>query len=119
MNTAAAFTFVDPDYYVPPEQYPVSSEYRPSNALHNWQQNVEGIWTVWVPPNWEPVEQGWKIHVSAQYDRIQHVLNAVADVCNYHEVTFKHLRAEWFFLLLHHKHGNRLQSGKFITIYPT
>ncbi|MFJ8013487.1 class III lanthionine synthetase LanKC [Streptomyces sp. NPDC096339] len=77
-----------------------------------------GIWTVWGGAGTGPAEQGWKIHVSARLDRAQHVLDTVAGICFSEGVPFKHLSARLFFLVLHHKHAGRAQSGKFCALYP-
>jgi hypothetical protein len=63
-------------------------------------------------------DEGWKVHVSARLDRAQAVLDHVSDACAAEGVSFKHLRAELFFLFAHHKHGAREQAGKFCTAYP-
>jgi tRNA A-37 threonylcarbamoyl transferase component Bud32 len=137
------FTLLDPDRYVPIEQSQEGTRYAPTTPPPGWQCAEQGVWTYWTPPApaWpapsglaqtQPAQtgpapsglaqtrlaQGWKVHVSAQLARAQHVLDAVSRVCAAHGVPFKHVATDWIFLWLHHKHGPRTQSGKFCTLYP-
>jgi hypothetical protein len=56
--------------------------------------------------------------VSAPLERAQHIPDTVAGACFAADVPFKHLAARRFFLLLHHKHADRVQAGKFCSLYP-
>jgi hypothetical protein len=42
----------------------------------------------------------------------------VAGICFDEQVPFKHLSTSLYFLVLHHKHAVRVQSGKFCAAYP-
>lgn len=64
-------------------------------------------------PSW-----GWKIHVSARLDEAGRALQACAPLAYDHECSFKYLTSRQSYLRLHAKEGSRLQSGKFIALYP-
>jgi serine/threonine protein kinase len=113
------YALVDRDFYAPLEPSPGEAGYTPSRPPAGWVRHDEGMWTHWTPPDEPIAAQGWKVHVSARLARTQYVLDMVADVCAEYRVAFKHLRTEWLFLWLHHKHGPRSQSGKFCAAYPT
>jgi tRNA A-37 threonylcarbamoyl transferase component Bud32 len=113
-----AFTVADADFYVPPADAGRGRRLEPSIELPGWQRTDSGVWTVRVPPAHEMPSQGWKVHVAARRERTQMVLDRVAEVCHRHGVAFKHVSTDWLFLWQHHKHGDRVQSGKFCTAYP-
>jgi hypothetical protein len=75
-------------------------------------------WHVLRPVDANFPEQGWKVHVSACLDNVEHVLTAVADYCINRRIAFKFLRSVDALLLANAKYANRGSSGKFITIYP-
>ncbi|MFJ9428292.1 class III lanthionine synthetase LanKC [Streptomyces sp. NPDC101490] len=106
----------DPEYYLPlPAIGDPGPRFAPREVPSGVLGSDQGIWTVWGAPR---AGQGWKIHVSARLDRAQHVLDTVAGICFAEGVPFKHLRARFFFLFLHHKHAARAQAGKFCAVYP-
>ena len=111
--------FADEQYYAPIETIAdPGPRFAPTRIPSGRHGKAQGIWTVWSDARGQRVDQGWKIHVSAQLDRAQHVLDVVADICWAEDVPFKHVAARFFFLFLHHKHAGRAQSGKFCVIYP-
>lgn len=111
------FTIADPDYYLLPDQASRGAPYSPSRPPPGWERHDTGAFTHWAPVGSALPRQGWKVHVSARLDRAQQVLDVVAEVCRRHRAPFKHIRTDWLFLWLHHKHGPRMQSGKFCTSY--
>src|SRR3954452_10390456 len=116
---AFAFTHAHPEYYAPLSHVAdAGPEFSPSVVPPGWKRAQRDIWTAWNPAGAELPEQGWKIHVSARLERAPEVLDAVARVCFAEGVSFKHVRAQLFFLHLHHKHGRREQAGKFCAAYP-
>jgi hypothetical protein len=113
------YTVADQDYYVPLHRArDAGSAYEPHDAPAGWTRTTKSMWTVWTPPGDGRAGQGWKVHVSARYERAQAVLDAVARICYDERIPFKHLSASLYFLVLHHKHANRVQSGKFCAVYP-
>lgn len=92
---------------------------RPNGLPPGWVGVESGIWTQWhLPGRTSLIGDGWKVHVSARPERVQHVLDKASEVCFRHEVTFKHLSTELFYWWTHQKLAHRPQSGKFIAAYP-
>jgi class III lanthionine synthetase len=117
MDLLAALT--TNDYYEPLERVDRDSrQFRPTTVPDGWTEVRHERWRAWHRPDIDVPDQGWKIHVSATLGRAQHVLDTVASQCFDERVTFKHLATETAYLLAHHKHGSRIQAGKFCTIYP-
>ncbi|MGG0369607.1 class III lanthionine synthetase LanKC [Priestia endophytica] len=63
-------------------------------------------------------DQGWKIHVSATINNAQEILEEISEVLIEKEISFKHIIDEPTLHSINSKNGNRISSGKFITIYP-
>ncbi|SET47921.1 Lanthionine synthetase C-like protein [Oceanobacillus limi] len=63
-------------------------------------------------------EQGWKIHISATMANAKDILEVVSGVLFEREIPFKHLLDRKTLHSVNSKNGNRISSGKFITIYP-
>jgi tRNA A-37 threonylcarbamoyl transferase component Bud32 len=110
----------DKDFYAPMSLAARNvNEYRPANVPPTWSRADDDVWTQWHPEHkLGGVEQGWKIHVSCQLSRAQHVLDTAAAIFFAHGVSFKHLTCAKFFVVTHHKHAARQQSGKFCVAYP-
>lgn len=98
----------------PGQQYGPESEIIPNG----WTSRTRGLWRSWICPDSLRSTQGWKVHVSSQLERAESILNVVAKICFDAKVPFKHLTSEWNFIFMHHKHGERQQSGKFCALYP-
>ena len=114
-----AETLADKEYYAPlATMADPGRRFTPGRPAPAWRHVERDIWTVWSGQHARRPEQGWKIHVSARLDRAQQVLDTVAEICFAQNVPFKHISARIFFVLLHHKHANRAQAGKFCAIYP-
>ncbi|MGW2520676.1 class III lanthionine synthetase LanKC [Streptomyces sp. NPDC001617] len=109
----------DEQYYAPlATMADPGPRFAPTRTPSGWHGADQDIWKVWSNGQTQRAVQGWKIHVSAQLERAQHVLDVVADICFAENVPFKHVAAQFFFLFLHHKHAHRAQSGKFCAVYP-
>ncbi|MEO3808245.1 class III lanthionine synthetase LanKC [Sphaerisporangium sp. B11E5] len=109
----------DPEYYAPPGTLTKAGRrFRPRDVPGGWTSAEQDIWTRWTAEGVETPDQGWKVHVSARLERADAVLDIVARACFAERVAFKHIAAETFFLVLHHKHGPRPQAGKFCALYP-
>ena len=119
MINALAHTLAHDEYYAPlADLADPGPRYRPTRVPSDWQTSTRDVWTAWNHPDARRASQGWKIHVSARLDRAQEVLDTVAEVCFARNVPFKHLSAQRFFLVTHHKHAHRAQAGKFCAVYP-
>ncbi|MEU8994727.1 class III lanthionine synthetase LanKC [Streptomyces caniferus] len=95
------------------------TSYVPEGMPADWRVSRSGMWHQWRPESGHAIaDQGWKVHVSAQMQRASHVLDTVARICAQQGVVFKHLASSFDFLVMHHKHASRIQSGKFIAAYP-
>ncbi|HKN98692.1 MAG TPA: class III lanthionine synthetase LanKC, partial [Pseudonocardiaceae bacterium] len=110
----------DPKFYGPLSRTPRRGvEYRPAGVPDTWSEHHDDVWTGWYPEHkLGGVTEGWKIHLSCRIDRAQHVLDTAAPIFVAHGTAFKHLSCSMFFVLTHHKHASRSQSGKFCTAYP-
>jgi hypothetical protein len=110
----------DPEFFASVDKVTAKGiQYQPSAVPAQWSRADAGVWTQWYPEGkLGGVEQGWKIHISCQIARAQHVLDTAAAIFYKHNIAFKHLGCEKFFILTHHKHAARQQSGKFCVAYP-
>jgi hypothetical protein len=120
MTDILTYALTDKDFYLPIDRMADPGPlFAPSAPAEGWTGKRDGIWRMWSPPGTTPTPaQGWKIHVSTTLERAQETLDTVALVCAEEAVPFKHLAARAFFFYLHHKHGSRVQAGKFTAIYP-
>ena len=76
------------------------------------------MWKYYFFPEKDIQEQGWKIHIGATMSNAQQILTAVSAILFERRIAFKHVSNESMWHLLNSKNGNRVSSGKFITIYP-
>lgn len=86
-----------------------------------WDINPEGenpVWTIYTKPNIEMDIQGWKIHISTIFDYARDTLNIVSPILINKGIPFKHVKNSQVLHNMYSKSGNRISSGKFITIYP-
>lgn len=112
------FTLAHPDYYEPAELVEPGVTYAPTVVPEHWSRHTSSVWTMWTPPEGDLADQGWKVHVSSSLENAQAVLDIVTEVCAEFSVPFKHVSSRRLFLWMHHKHGSRVQSGKFCALYP-
>ena len=91
----------DEDFYRAVDQISERGvEYRPSTVADGWHSTDEDMWRMWRRRDAGPLAaQGWKIHVSARFERAGAVLDRTAAVCFEQRVPFKHLASARFFLL--------------------
>ncbi|MDT8912303.1 class III lanthionine synthetase LanKC [Amycolatopsis sp. PS_44_ISF1] len=119
MTDTLTYALTDDDLYLPIDRIAdPGTPFAPAAPPDGWTRGQEGVWAMWTPPGARLPAQGWKVHVSTTLDRAQSTLDTVAAICADEEIPFKHLAARLFFLYLHHKHGSRVQAGKFLAIYP-
>lgn len=113
-----SFLIADDDFYEPWDILDPGPRYPAGRLPADWQRRHAGAWTHWGPTGLLLPDQGWKVHVASSLDNAQAVLSVVVAACVDLGVPFKHLAGRRMFLLAHDKHGSRVQSGKFCTLYP-
>lgn len=89
--------------------------------LPNYYQIVtekKSPWKNYIIPNNRIKEQGWKIHLSATMDNAQEILQVASKIMFKYQITFKHINDKQSLFYVNSKNGDRISSGKFITIYP-
>lgn len=108
-------------YYEPIDYYDPKVPYsnRVQAALPSfWRLKRNGVWVHAIPPQSRLPLQGWKIHVSANLDNADEILDKVTETCQTDKVTFKFLLDDFALRMCNSKNMSRGSSGKFITIYP-
>lgn len=113
-----SFLVADDDYYAPWDMADPGAPYHAAPMPDGWFRRDQGAWTHWGRPGLDGPDQGWKVHVSSSLPNAQAVLTVVSVACAELAVPFKHLSGRHMFLMAHDKHGIRVQSGKFCTLYP-
>jgi len=113
-----SYLVADGDFYTSWDTVDPGVRYHAGPMPSDWTKRDGGVWMHWAPAGFLLVETGWKVHVSASFANAQPVLTVVSAVCAESKIQFKHLAGERTFLLMHAKHGTRVQSGKFCAIYP-
>lgn len=96
---------------------PFDIEKLPENWISNYDDSSN--WKFYISRNKDIQEQGWKIHISANLDDAQEILNIVGKLLIEKDIPFKHVPDRKSLLIKNSKNGNRIDSGKFITIYPS
>lgn len=76
------------------------------------------VWRYYSFPDKDIQEQGWKIHIGATMNNAQQILITVSEILLKKRIAFKHVMNESMWCMMNSKTGNRVSSGKFITIYP-
>jgi len=85
----------------------------------NWEVNKsDDFWTMYHIPNQKMIVQGFKIHISTVFEKVEETLHIVSDILFDKKVAFKHINTFENLFNMYSKHGNRISAGKFITIYP-
>ncbi len=118
MPVDMSFLLTDDDFYEPWDTADHGTRYDAGSLPGNWTRLDSGAWTHWGPAELVLPDQGWKVHVSSSLTNARSVLAVVSAVCAELGVPFKHLAGQRTFLRAHEKHANRVQSGKFCTLYP-
>lgn len=120
MKNPVTYTIADPHYYAPLDTAPRRGRtLAPTSRPDDWTATAHDVWTSWSRPGLRLADAGWKVHVSARPERLDAVLDTVAELCFEQDVAFKHLSATLFFTVMHAKHARRSQAGKFIAAYPS
>ncbi len=118
MAVDMSFLVAGEDFYEPWDTGDPGTRYDAGPMPSGWTRRDSGAWTHWGPDGLILPDQGWKVHVSSSLPNADSVLAVVSAACVELGVPFKHLAGRRMFLLAHDKHANRVQSGKFCTVYP-
>ncbi len=113
-----SYLIADKDFYAPWDTVDPGMRYSAEPMPAGWTSRNGGVWTHWIPAGSVLLDTGWKVHVSSSLVNAQSVLTVVAAACADLKIQFKHLAGRRTFVLLHAKHGTRVQSGKFCALYP-
>lgn len=84
-----------------------------------WGVRSDGHWTYVNCLMYSFPPQGWKIHITSTIYDAQNVLHDVAEYLFVKSISFKYLSSRTCFIQANGKYADRLESGKFITIYPS
>lgn len=79
--------------------------------------NKDTEWKYFTNPSLNLPDYGWKIHISATYNNFQEILNLTTEYCLRNNLNFKYIYSKTLFTSMISDSYNRIQSGKFITIY--
>lgn len=82
------------------------------------KDNKEFKWLVVYPVDYKNKTCGWKLHVSANLQNVEEVLEHVLPILIREKACFKVADSIGFLANLNHNPHNTVQAGKFITIYP-
>lgn len=85
---------------------------------NEWHVSYDENWYYMLYKEEELPDQGWKIHVSANIDDAQEVLSEVSKLLIKKKISFKFVPTPDDLLLTYSKGKDRIEAGKFITIYP-
>ncbi|WP_084468760.1 class III lanthionine synthetase LanKC [Nocardiopsis trehalosi] len=116
------YCLADRLFYDDPQQWTATRErYRQADdpPHENWVTREDGTWFHCVPQGARLPAQGWKVHVSANRETAQKVLDITSAYCVAHGIAFKFLLSESALISRNLKYADRSGSGKFITVYPT
>ena len=113
-----SYLVADRDYYAPLADVDPGPRFHADPMPAGWLRHDSGVWTHWARAGSVLIDTGWKVHVSSSLANAQSVLTVVAGACARAGIQFKHLTGRRTFLLLHGKHGTRVQAGKFCALYP-
>lgn len=83
-----------------------------------WDSVVDDDWHYIMYKEDELPDQGWKIHISANLEDAQKVLTKVSKILIAKHVSFKFIPNFQTLELSYSKNADRIEAGKFITIYP-
>lgn len=83
-----------------------------------WHSRQEGTWRHFSPPDWQPPDQGWKLHLSASIRDLPEALSLCASVLSSERAGFKHAATVAHAEELVSGKCGREVGGKLITVYP-
>lgn len=100
--------------------------YEPDSVFRNmveplcsgWTFKSGGFWSFCTPPGFKPLTQGWKLHIAANVDTAQEILQRLVPLMRREKVAFKFCSDLAMVRMSTSKNWERTSAGKFITIYP-
>lgn len=109
------------NYYAPNDPNNSKTEFKLKNVPNDYIVKTEknSPWKFYHSKNGKLPKQGWKIHISSSLDDSKDILDEVSEVLFSLKVAFKHISSRSKLYLTYSKQGDRITSGKFITIYPS
>lgn len=115
------YSLLSPIHYENVERYEPGDDYLAicrERLGAGWKFRHKGFWSSCTPEGWAGPEHGWKIHVSATPENASEVLDIVASRMAERPVAFKFCSDPRMLRLSMSKGWSRVQTGKFITLYP-
>lgn len=108
------------DFYEKSNRDSSDIQYIVNRLPEDWYalEDVHGNWKYYNHKDIVIQDQGWKIHISANLNNAQEILDVVSEILINKKISFKHVPNKGSLLFKNSKNGNRVSSGKFITIYP-
>ncbi|MBM6586268.1 class III lanthionine synthetase LanKC [Pediococcus acidilactici] len=85
---------------------------------NDWEQTFGSDWTYMMYDQKNLPIQGWKIHISANINDAQDVLLDVSKFLIQNKISFKYTPSAFELNLTYSKSKGRIETGKFITVYP-
>lgn len=114
------FNLDNPLFFVGSEETVDLSKKYSAELPFDWHEvSINSEWTNQYPIGQLIDRQGWKVHISSNFQDSHKILEIVSRICHELNVTFKYLSTEKKFILRNSKLANRGHSGKFITCYPS
>ncbi len=108
------------DFYEKSNRDSSDIQYEVNGLPKDWyvSEDSHGNWKYYNHKDIVIQDQGWKIHISANLNNAQEILDIVSKILIDKKISFKHVPNKGSLLFKNSKNGNRVSSGKFITIYP-
>lgn len=85
---------------------------------NKWDSMINDDWHYMMYKNCQLPDQGWKIHISANLEDAQEVLKKVSKLLISKHISYKFIPDFQTLELSYSKNADRIEAGKFITIYP-
>ncbi|MCL1935832.1 MAG: class III lanthionine synthetase LanKC [Defluviitaleaceae bacterium] len=106
----------DSDYFE--ENIIFKENYFVLNNKDKWEKYEDDTYIFLKPKEIELETQGFKIHISTLYKNGQKTLDIVSSYLFLENIPFKYIKSLEKLRISLSKNANRIQAGKFITIYP-
>lgn len=116
--------------YIKNRELPFYSEFNADTSSNVKEFNIGNYekeeWNSFSNDNWHYMmnlskklpDQGWKIHISANLHDAQELLKEVSNYLLSRNISFKFIPDIYTLELSYSKNADRIEAGKFITIYP-